>query len=342
MRYARIAHLAPGYFALVMAMGILSVAAADEGLPGISAAWLWVAVAAYAVLVGLNVARIARFRSSVAEDLANPSRSFEFFAFVAATCVLGTRSAVGRTLAPALALWLMGLVGWVCLWVVLPRMARARVDLRRHPEGGWLLAVVATQSVALLGALLVVSLCLWVIGIAVYLVLLGLVAARVLRFDFRPRDLRPGYWITMGALAITTVAGAGLARASAVVLGTARPLERGVATAAWIGASALIPLLVAAEMWRLMKEPTAPGYEPAAWTRVFPLGMYAVATHAVAVMDGLRALRPVGLAFLWVGTAAWAITAGALVRWMVRGSYPPRERRRRKSRLVLGGTSRMR
>ena len=159
MRYARIAHLAPGYFALVMAMGILSVAAADEGLPGISAAWLWVAVAAYAVLVGLNVARIARFRSSVAEDLANPSRSFEFFAFVAATCVLGTRSAVGRTLAPALALWLMGLVGWVCLWV---------------------------------------------------------------------------------------------------------------------------------------------------------------------------------------GTAAWAITAGALVRWMVRGSYPPRERRRRKSRLVLGGTSRMR
>ena len=176
MRDAGLADLAPGYFALVIATGILSVAAADEGLPGVSVVWLWVAVVGYAVLVALNAARIARFKSSVAMDLANPSTSFEFFSFVAATCVLGTRLAVGRTVVPALGLWLVGLVGWVLTCSVIPLMARARVDLRRSPEGGLLLAAVATQSAALLGAqlgrevsapaLLFVSLYLWVIGMA--------------------------------------------------------------------------------------------------------------------------------------------------------------------------------
>src|SRR5919198_1965325 len=130
MRDAGLADLAPGYFALVIATGILSVAAADEGLPGVSVVWLWVAVVGYAVLVALNAARIARFKSSVAMDLANPSTSFEFFSFVAATCVLGTRLAVGRTVVPALGLWLVGLVGWVLTCSVIPLMARARVDLR--------------------------------------------------------------------------------------------------------------------------------------------------------------------------------------------------------------------
>src|SRR5690606_6644704 len=79
-----------------------------------------------------------------------------------------------------------------------------------------------TQAVALLGAqlhqasswggdeLLFMSLCLFLVGTVLYLLIIGVI---FYRFTFLPLDaahLSPPYWINMGALAITTLAGATL------------------------------------------------------------------------------------------------------------------------------------
>ena len=55
----------PGYFALVMATGIVSLAMHFEGFPGLPEVLLWLNVIFYVVLWGITVLRIAWFRSAL-------------------------------------------------------------------------------------------------------------------------------------------------------------------------------------------------------------------------------------------------------------------------------------
>src|SRR5690606_19637492 len=88
-------------------------------------------------------------------------------------------------------------------------------------SGGWLLAVVATQSLAVLAALLAerspgprgealdfVALSLWLFGGMLYIWIISLIFYRYTFFRLLPGDLTPPYWINMGAMAISTLAGA--------------------------------------------------------------------------------------------------------------------------------------
>ena len=87
--------LNPGYFALVMATGIVSIAMRNHDVIALSVMLLWIACASYAVLVVLNGWRLIAFPTDVAADLADPRRAFGLFTFVAATDVVGTRWAAG-------------------------------------------------------------------------------------------------------------------------------------------------------------------------------------------------------------------------------------------------------
>lgn len=53
-------HLPPAYFALVMAIGIVSIAAGDFHLPILATVLLVLNLVAYAVLAGLTVLRAVR------------------------------------------------------------------------------------------------------------------------------------------------------------------------------------------------------------------------------------------------------------------------------------------
>ena len=83
--------LHPAYFALVMATGIVSIAAQLMGIPFVPRALLVINVVAYALLWGLTIARIARFPRDVFADVANHQRGVGFFTIVAATSVLGSQ-----------------------------------------------------------------------------------------------------------------------------------------------------------------------------------------------------------------------------------------------------------
>src|SRR5207248_1511009 len=86
--------LHPAYFALVMATGIVSIAAKLLGIPYVPMALLFVNLAAYVVLWALTLARIARFRRDVFADVADHQRGVGFFTTVAATSVLGSQLAI--------------------------------------------------------------------------------------------------------------------------------------------------------------------------------------------------------------------------------------------------------
>ena len=88
-------------------------------------------------------------------------------------------------------------------------------------DGSWLLTVVATEAIAILAAhvsdvfsrpeiVIFMSLCLFLLGGALYLILISLIVQRWLFEPMQPEQLTPPYWINMGAAAITTLAGARL------------------------------------------------------------------------------------------------------------------------------------
>ncbi|HVR44922.1 MAG TPA: C4-dicarboxylate ABC transporter, partial [Thermoanaerobaculia bacterium] len=86
--------LHPAYFALVMATGIVSIAAALLRVPFVPRALLAVNVVAFAVLWALTAVRLGRHPREMLLDLADHQRGVGFFTVVAGTSVLGSQLAI--------------------------------------------------------------------------------------------------------------------------------------------------------------------------------------------------------------------------------------------------------
>src|ERR1035437_5636174 len=71
--------LHPAYFALVMATGIVSLAANMRGMRPVALVLFWINVLCYAALWTLSLARLARFLGKFLADLADHGRSVGFF-----------------------------------------------------------------------------------------------------------------------------------------------------------------------------------------------------------------------------------------------------------------------
>ena len=101
--------LHPAYFAMVMATGIVSLAAHLVGPRWLAVSLLALNVVFAAVLAALTVARVVRHRDEVMADLLHHGRSVGFFTTVAATAVLGSQVlAISQAWRAAAALWFLG------------------------------------------------------------------------------------------------------------------------------------------------------------------------------------------------------------------------------------------
>ena len=105
-----LAGMFPGYFALTMATGIVSIASHFAGFPTLAHGLFWLNVVFYAALWILTLARFVLYRKELVADLTSHARSVLFLTMVAATCVLGNQVAL---LTPwtgvARALWFLGI-----------------------------------------------------------------------------------------------------------------------------------------------------------------------------------------------------------------------------------------
>jgi tellurite resistance protein TehA-like permease len=331
--------LTPGYFALVMATGIISVGMELEGRVVLSALLLLVCGSAFLVLAALTTWRFVVFRDAVKEDFTDPRRAFGFFTFVAGTNVLGVRVGMeGAHVASAVLLVLAGLA-WLALGYVVPWTAvlgRQERPVVATANGTWFIWVVASQSVAVAAAslepvydsarreLAVLAVASWSVGVFLYAATGVLVALRLMLYEFGPDDLTPPYWVAMGALAITVLAGARIVEmADAPMVAVTRDLIAGLAVVFWAFATWLIPVLVAAGWWRHVRRQVPLRYEATLWSIVFPLGMYAVAGIYLGRADHLPVVEAIGSAELWVACAAWLAVFVAMVRNLDRTELAP-------------------
>ena len=324
-------HLSPGYFAFVMGTGILSVAAAQRSWQVTSLVLLGLAGVGYALLVALNVWRIIAYREAFARDLRDSRKAFLIFTFVAGTGVLAAGLAVHGELIGAAVLLAIGTVSWLLLGYTVPWAAvlgRTERPVTDAANGTWFIWVVAAQSVAVVAATLephyeglgrhglsVLAVFAWSIGVVLYAAVAMLVVQRILQTPLDPQDFDPPYWVSMGAIAISVVAGSRIIEMeSTPMVDAVRGLVEGGAVVLWAFATWLIPALVAVGVWRHLLKRVPLRYTPTLWSMVFPLGMYSVACMYLGRADRLPLVEWIGEVWIWVALAVWAVTGAAMVR----------------------------
>ncbi|HEX6194463.1 MAG TPA: tellurite resistance/C4-dicarboxylate transporter family protein [Jiangellaceae bacterium] len=321
--------LYPGYFALVMATGIVSVGAHDVEMHGLSAALLVIGLVCFGVLVVCYLWRAVAFGRELLADLVAPDRAFAFFTFVAACNVLGARLATDGYLAATAVLAAVSMVVWLLLSYGIP--VRLILGPRPSPvlagvNGTWFIWVVGTQSLAVAATVLgtawpahlrtaaLAAVVVWSVGVVLYLIVASLVLVRLLLLDVRPDDLTPPYWVTMGATAITVFAAGRLSTMpEAPAVAAARPVIEGLAAVLWAFGTWLIPLLIVFGFWRHVLRRVPLTYQPPLWSIVFPLGMYAVASIEFGEAADLPIIASIGRGWVWIGLSAWTVVFAAML-----------------------------
>jgi len=330
-----LAGMHPAYFALVMATGIVSLACETLELHAVAVVLFALNLAFYPTLWTLLVIRVIRHGDRVRADLVHHGRAVGFFTIVAATCVLGSQClVVGNSFTAAFVLWVFGIVLWAVLIYGVFAILTVKTEkptLADGINGGWLIGVVAAQSVCVLGAqlapglgahapeALVFSLAMWLGGGMLYLWLISLIFYRYTFFTMSPSDLAPPYWINMGAAAISTLAGTMLVTATpnSPVLQQILPFVRGLTLLWWATATWWIPMLVILGIWRHGVRRFPLRYDPLYWGAVFPLGMYTVCTFRLSRTVDAPFVASIARVFIYVALAAWTIVAAGMAWHLV-------------------------
>ena len=162
-------------------------------------------------------------------------------------------------------------------------------------------------------------LAMWLGGGMLYVWIISLIFYRYTFFTLSPSDLAPPYWINMGAVAISTLAGTMLVAAAprSPLLARAAAVREGL-HAAVLGDGDLVdpdagdPGRLAS---RLRRFPLR--YDPLYWGAVFPLGMYTAATFRLAHALDVPLLQWVAPAFAIVALAAWLLAFAGLLRQLL-------------------------
>jgi len=328
-------NLYPGYFALTMATGIISIAFDMLRMPLASSLLSAVALFSWCVLFSLYSLRLIIFPRAVLDNLLDTRTTFIFFTFVAATDIAGLLLHHRGWYELALACWLAAFLAWTALLY-----CSFSVLILRHPDrkanvvhGGWLISIVGTQSLVLLGAkiapqlgeyasyMMVEIYMLWGLGLILYAIFVTLFCYRIFFLGTQIEDYSPLMWVIMGAAAISANAGSSLSMSPSVMpfLDSLHSMVNGVILLAWSWATWWIPLLIIMGIWKHGVSAIKLRYEPTQWSIVFPLGMYTVASYRLALTADFEPLYWIAGVMIWVALFAWALAMMALLQEIVKG-----------------------
>lgn len=334
---SRLATMPPGYFALVMATGIVSIGSSFLGVRQLGLALLWLNVVQYLALIAFTILRFVRYRPEFVADLLNESKVVTFLTASAGTFILGSQFVILLQMnGVGTALWIVGIALWIAFVSAFFTTVITRGDKPTVAEGitgATLILVVATEGICVLGTLLAaatgskerilfVCLAAYAVGAILYLLFITLILFRWMFFSLDAGTLTPSYWINMGALAITTLAGSRL-----ILSADGWPFLReiivfvkGVTFCCWAMAAWWIPLLIIAGLWRHGVQRVPIRYDPQYWSLVFPLGMFTVATILFEKASGLTMLHSIPQITICLAWVAWAATFVGMLRSLRKGA----------------------
>ncbi|RUW74517.1 tellurite resistance/C4-dicarboxylate transporter family protein [Mesorhizobium sp. M4B.F.Ca.ET.049.02.1.2] len=335
--FSDLAEMSPAYFGLVMATGIISLAAFMMQHDTIALGLFYLNIGQYAFLCVLYAMRAWRYPRRFFGDMVAHLTGPGYFTTVAGTGILASQFMVlHENIVVGTALWMLAILLWVCLTYTIFTaftVKREKPTLDKGINGGWLLAVVATQALSVSSALLaaridqpyrlelnLMALSMWLWGGMLYIWMMSLIFYRYAFFSFSPGDLAPPYWINMGAMAISTLAGSLLILNAphAPYLMSLLPFLKGFTVFYWATGTWWIPMLLLLGIWRYGYERFPFRYDPLYWGAVFPLGMYAASTWQMDHAMEFGFLTPLPRAFLYIALSAWVVTFVGMLCTLVR------------------------
>lgn len=319
-----IKNLSPGYFALPMSTGIITIASFLLGYHKISSIAFIINNIEIVVLSLLFILRLIYYYPSFKKDLQTPQKGAEFLTIVIAICVYGTKNILLEdNLTLVLLGWCLSFILWlIFIFSFFTALATSqhKFSLSKGLNGTWLLFVVSAQALSISGNLvashfefqpqvaLFITSMLFLLGGLFYIIIIGLIFYRFLFLPMKPADFHPSYWINMGAAAISTLAGAILV----IQLNGIEEFKHFIPTVKvmtifyWIVGTWWIPIILYMEIWKRSKIKVS--YSPDYWSLVFPVGMYTICTWYLAIILDLPVLKSIPLATLFLAFATWFIT----------------------------------
>ncbi|MEO6984632.1 MAG: tellurite resistance/C4-dicarboxylate transporter family protein, partial [Paralcaligenes sp.] len=314
-----LATMSPAYFGMVMATGIVSLAAHLFDMADLARHLFRLNIGLYGLIWLATIARAICYPRLFFGDMVDHLQGAGFFTAVAASGILGTQFLLlNDSVHIAWLLWMVAVVLWVGLsYVIFTALIikTHKPTLKRGINGGWLLAVVAPQSIAGLSVLLATqmgqpyrlemnffALSMWLWGGMLYIWMVSLIFYRDTFFRFSPGDLVPPYWINMGAMAISALVGSLLIihGPKSPFLASLLPFLKGFTVFYWAAGTWWIPTLVVLEIWRHVVRRFPVQYDALYWGAVFPLGMYAASTWQMDIAMGFGFFETIARVFFYV------------------------------------------
>jgi tellurite resistance protein TehA-like permease len=324
-----VAGMNPALFATVMSTGIVGMAATLHGMQIIAVCRVWLNIGIYAILWTAILCRLIWFPKRLTADLKDARVAFGYFTMSAGTNILGVQVLrVLHSSESARVLWWVGVTLWCLLTYAVFFFVMANADKPHWREtlgGGWLLAVVATQTCAVLGSqvaekselLALVSAFWFSAGCFLYFVTIAAIFFRLTLFNLEPNQLAPPYWINMGSLATTTLAGVRIIADSPSFPGTLNtlfPFFSGFTFLFWAFATWWIPLLILLGLWKHAVTRLPMHYVPALWSMVYPIGGYTTATKLMATTFHVSAFAKISGVFVYISLAVWSLVFFGLLK----------------------------
>jgi tellurite resistance protein TehA-like permease len=314
----------PAYFTMVMATGILSLAVHAQHFDGLANALFYLNLGLFPLFLGLLLARVLGFFAGVKAELTSHEQGATYLAVVA--CLVGNQAVqLRRAQQLGQGLWVFGAVCWVVLlysFLLSMTLRRDKPPLETGLGGNWLLLVVATEALAVLGGGLVPHLplptelavfgvlCLFMLGSLFYVVISTLLFYRLTFVRVEEDEVGAPYWISVGGSAITVLAGAGLLPLLPQVpaLASVAGFVKGWIILFWVVSTWWIPFVTVLRAWYHLRARPAFSYKPTSWNMVFPLGMYTAATGRLADVLPLPLLKVIPAYSIYVALLAWGLT----------------------------------
>lgn len=325
----------PAYFAFVMATGILAVGARWLGHPMLARALFGINCAAYVMLWCCGAIRLAHAPRRVWRELRGHETGPPFLTIVAASAVLGSDLAMFHTgQRVVLALFAIAILSWIVLiysFLATITEGRQKPPLEHGLTGSWLLMIVSTASLAVLGSSVLqqvgaprglVFCCYFWLGVSwfYYTVLSALVFLRFAFVPMSPDEITGPWWINESAAAITVLAGCKLIQIPGLAIGPfpLRQMLPPMVGIFWAEATFWIPLLVLLFGWKYLVRARPFRYTRGLWSVVFPIGMYAAATLQFRTTFDLPFLLPAAQLLFWIGLVVWGVSMVGMLRHAAR------------------------
>lgn len=322
-----LSNLPTAYFALVMATGIVSIASYNLNFIYIAKPLFYFNIAAYLFLSLLYILRVVFYPKDFMADIQEPAKSPGFLTYVAGTCVLGSQFIIiAGNFVIASILFYIGSIAWlIIIYTVFTvfTVKRGKPPINEAISGVWLLIIVSTQSVSILASQLTghipfandlvsfFALAMFLCGCMFYIIIITLIVYRMSFFEMRAEEFAPAYWINMGAVAISTLAG------SSIILniqhwsfiGEILPFLKGFTLFFWAIGSWWIPLIVILGIWRHVFKQLPLKYHPQYWGMIFPMGMYTACTIKLSQALELPFLMAIPTYFIYIALVGWFTAA---------------------------------